>query len=372
MRSTALGLLLVAPSVLAPPVLAQAPTVRTTQNVLLVTLDGLRWQEVFAGADNRLINHEHGGVTDLLTTRKRFWRGDAAARRELLLPFLWSVVAKEGQLFGDPEHDARAVITNVHKFSYPGYSELLCGFADPRIDSNNKFPNPNVTVLEWLHGRPGFEGRVAAFSGWDVHPYILNAPRAGFLVESAWEPITAARTPERTAEDTAELQRLLDHLPRYWGDGFAWDAITFARCREHLLRERPRVLYLALGETDEWAHGRRYDLYLQMAHAADAMVQELWDLMQQQEQYRGKTSLVITVDHGRGGGERNWTDHDAKVDGAECVWMAVLGPDTPPLGVRSGVHATQAMIAATVAALLGEDYAAAVPAAAPPLPGVLR
>jgi len=51
--------------------------------------------------------------------------------------------------------------------------------------------------------------------------------------------------------------------------------------------------------------------------------------------------------------------------------MAVLGPDTPPLGVRKDTPATQSMIAATVAALLGEDYQAAVPQAAPPLPGVM-
>ncbi|MGI8992391.1 MAG: hypothetical protein ACR2I2_22775, partial [Bryobacteraceae bacterium] len=41
-------------------------------------------------------------------------------------------------------------VTNGLNFSYPGYSETLCGFADPRIKSNDKVPNPNVTVLEWL------------------------------------------------------------------------------------------------------------------------------------------------------------------------------------------------------------------------------
>jgi hypothetical protein len=340
---------------------------RATANVILVTLDGLRWQEVFAGADNAMMNKEHGGVADLLATRKRFWRGDPVTRRELLLPFLWQVVAKEGQLFGDPSLGAAARVTNGHKFSYPGYSELLCGFADPRIASNDKVPNPNVTVLEWLHGRPGFAGSIAAFSGWDVHPFILNRERSGLFVESAFDPVTVAGSPERRAL----LQATLEQLPRYW-EGFAFDAATFARGKEYFLVKKPRVLYLALGESDEWAHARRYDLYLQMAKVADAMIRELWEQAQRDEQYRGRTSLVITVDHGRGRTPKDWTDHDAKVDGAEEVWMAVLGPDTPALGVREGVAATQAMIAATVAALLGEDWVAACPAAAPPLPGVRR
>jgi hypothetical protein len=51
----------------------------------------------------------------------------------------------------------------------------------------------------------------------------------------------------------------------------------------------------------------------------------------------------------------------------------VLGPDTPARGSRTDVpDATQGQIAATVAALLGENYVAAQPRAAPPLPGVVR
>ena len=346
---------------------APATPPRATTHVILVTIDGLRWQDVFTGADNRMMNKEHGGVADLLALRKRFWRGEPEHRRELLMPFLWGVVAKDGQIFGDPGQNARAVVTNGHKFSYPGYSELLCGFADPRIASNDKLPNPNVTVLEWLHGRPGFEGRVAAFSGWDVHASILNRQRSGLFVECADDPVTVARSPERRDD----LQQMFDHLPSAW-PGFVFDALTFARCREYVLCNRPRVLYLALGETDEWGHGRRYDHYLQMANTADAMIRQLWETAQAHADTRGHTSLVITVDHGRGRTEKNWTDHDAKVEGAEEVWMAVLGPDTPPLGVRKDVATTQSMIAATVALLLGEDYAAAQPKAAPPLPGARR
>jgi hypothetical protein len=52
--------------------------------------------------------------------------------------------------------------------------------------------------------------------------------------------------------------------------------------------------------------------------------------------------------------------------------MAVMGPDTPALGVREGLTVTQSQLAATVAALLGEDFRAAFAAAAPPLPDVFR
>lgn len=340
---------------------------RKTENVLLVTLDGLRWQEVFSGADNRMMNAEHGGVKDLLATRRRFTRGTPKASREVLMPFLWQVIANEGQVFGDPKRNARAHILNPHKFSYPGYSELLCGIVDDTITSNGKIPNRNITVLDFLNQMPSYHGKVATFSGWDVHEHIVNEKRSGVFCEVAWQPITVASSKQRMAE----LQQMVDHLPRYW-EGFCFDALTFARAKEYLLQNKPRVLYLALGETDEWAHGRRYDLYLQMAQRNDAMVRELWQWLQQQPQYAGKTSLVLTVDHGRGRTERNWTDHGANVEGAEEVWMAVMGPDTEALGVRKDVTATQAMIASTVAHLLGEDFQKLVPEAAPPLPGVVR
>ena len=73
-----------------------------TRNVVLIVLDGVRWQEVFTGADPTLLNSEHGGVSvDLNTFGKEFWRDDVAERRQVLFPFLWRIVARQGQIFGN-------------------------------------------------------------------------------------------------------------------------------------------------------------------------------------------------------------------------------------------------------------------------------
>src|SRR6185503_18247213 len=69
------------------------PGERKTENVVLVTYDGLRWQEVFSGADEVLLTKENGGVRDVQAERKAFWRDTPEARREALLPFLWGTVA---------------------------------------------------------------------------------------------------------------------------------------------------------------------------------------------------------------------------------------------------------------------------------------
>jgi hypothetical protein len=342
------------------------PTPRS-QNVIVVTLDGFRFQEFFGGAEETLLNKQFGGVRDLEGLKKRYWRGSAEERRAVLLPFFWNTIAKEGQIFGDRTHKAPTRSTNGLKFSYPGYSEMFCGFADPAINSNAKKPNANLSVLEFLNGKPAYKDRVAAFCTWDVFPYIFRSKRNGLRVHAGWEPIEDAPLTgrQRGMNDT------LAKLPRYWPDN-CFDLVSMEFAREHLIRHMPRVLYLGLGETDEWGHGRRYDLYLGAANNTDRYLGELWQTLQKMPEYRDKTSLIVTTDHGRGDTRVDWTDHAKNVPLAEFIWIAVLGPDTPALGVRENVEATQSQVAATIAALLGEDFTAASPKAASALAGARK
>ena len=354
--------LLVCAALVSATLLAQqSPAVATS--VIVVTFDGLRWQEFFGGMQRELLTREAGGVREAVDVEQRFGGATAEERRRKLLPFIWTVVAKQGQVFGDAERGSPARVTNGLRFSYPGYNELLSGFPDPRIDSNDKIYNPNVTVLEWLHrNRPAFAGRVAAFASWELLPWILNQPRSGIPSNGDGPPI---------AQPATERERLLNafaaELPPYWG-ATRFDAPTAFGAIEYLRRHQPRVLYVMLGETDEWAHERRYDLYLDAAVRNDGFVRQLWDAAQGMPEYKDRTALVLATDHGRGETPKDWTSHGRDVPAAERIWMAVIGPGVPARGVRDGVQTTQSQVAATVAALLGEDFRTAEPRAAAPLP----
>ena len=311
---------------------------------------------------------EHGGVEDTAALRKAFWRDTPEEGRRVLMPFFWNVIATRGQLYGNQGKGSVARVTNGFKFSYPGYNEMLTGAPDPRIDRNDYGPNPNVTVFEWLGAQPGFRGKVAAFGTWDAFGAIFNRDRSKLFVRAGWE---APFTPP-----SGSAQHLLNGLyattTRYWSD-LAWDSFLYYVAREYLSEKHPRVLFLGFGETDEWAHAGRYDKVLESAHQVDDYVRELWALMQSMPEYRGKTTFIVTADHGRGSGPSEWKDHDRKIAGAENIWIAVLGPDTPALGDRMAADTvTQSQIAATVAALLGEDYHAAVPASAPAIAGAFQ
>lgn len=334
-----------------------------TRNVVLIVTDGLRWQEVFTGAERALIGPD-GGVSDTTALLREFWRAGADERRRVLLPFLWNTVARDGQVFGNQAQGSRGSVTNGLKFSYPGYNEMLTGAADPRIDSNDHGPNENRTVFEWLAGDPAFGGRVAALATWDAFTDIFNARRAGIDVRAGWALPFATPTGDRQAI----LNDLYRTTTRLWSDN-AFDALMHEATLELVRTQQPRVLFVGYGETDEWAHARRYDLTLRSARQVDAFIAQLWSTMQSMPQYRDSTTFIITTDHGRGDGAR-WTSHGKDVTNAEWIWMAVIGPDTPARG-EARASFTQAQVAATLAALLGKDWRSANPAAAPALTAVI-
>jgi hypothetical protein len=326
-----------------------------TENIVLVMTDGLRWQEVFGGADSSLIEPKQ---TEELK---------AFTKREALMPFLWNSMAKNGQIFGNQTLGSEAYVTNGFNFSYPGYSETLCGFPDPRINSNDKNLNPNVTVFEWLNRKAAFKGKVAAFGAWDVFPFIFNAARAGFPVNAGYDPfVISPMTPKLEL-----LNALKAESPHVWEDE-VFDTIPVQTALEYLKVKKPRLLYLSLGETDDWAHAGNYAEYLRSTHRADEYLKMLWEAIQSMPGYRDHTTLIFSPDHGRGDAPMEWKGHGEKIPASKYIWMAFLGPDTQGMGERSKIPAvTQNQIAATIAALLGEDYNAAVEQAGKPISDVL-
>jgi hypothetical protein len=335
------------------------------QNVVLIVSDGVRTHEIFEGADRSLMGRA-GGVENEEGLAAKYWRPTAPERREALMPFLWKRVATQGQLFGDVTVGSPARITNTRRCSYPGYNELFTGAADPRIETNEHGPNPNVTVFEWLNRRPGFEGQVQAFATWETFFNIFNVQRSRLDVRAGWNP-PFEKDLERTSGKDA-LDQVFRTTTQQFG-GNALDGVTYAALKESLKTRRPRVLFLGLGETDEWMHAGRYDLTLEALHRADATIEDLWNTLQALPEYRGTTTFLITTDHGRGTWPWDWRHHGANVSGAEAVWVAAMGPGVPALGVRRETGLiTQGQVAATLAQLLGEDWRTVTPRAAPALP----
>jgi hypothetical protein len=320
-----------------------------TENLVIITLDGMRWEEVFKGVDSAIIvNKKFTGDSDAVV--KKFWSDDMNERRKKLFPFLWTTVENEGALFGNRTKGCHVDNANPYKFSYPGYNEIFTGYPDTAVNSNDKIENKNVNVLEFINKQKGYEGKVAAFSTWDVFPYILNKWRSKIYVNAGVDTLHF-NTPEFKVLN--ELQFLAAQPI-----DVRLDVNTYLAGKEYLKTYKPKVLYIAFDETDDFAHSGMYDQYLKSAHAEDAMIADLWKTIQSMPEYKNKTTLIVTCDHGRGDANKDeWTSHGEEIADAGQIWIAALGPDTKHLGEATNTDTLyQGQLATTFAKILGFDF----------------
>lgn len=298
------------------------------EKIILITMDGYRWQELFTGADPKLIANEQY-VSDSTSLKEKFWRNTPEARRKALMPFVWNKVVETGELHGNRQYGSKVNLTNNMWFSYPGYNEILTGQADDeRIDSNDKVNNPNITILEKLNNTSAYQGKVAAFGSWNVFPYIINENRSGIPVNAGFE--------NAKGENLTEIEKFLNkaqpHTPSPWGS-VRLDIFTHNYALEYMKRNHPDIVYIAYGETDDFAHDGDYQAYLNSAHSTDAFLEELWSYTQQNLYYEGQTTFILTTDHGRGTQPLDtWRSHGTDINGSDQVWLIMFGKHSDSLG----------------------------------------
>jgi len=316
-----------------------------TQCLFLVMTDGWRCDELFNGASDTLL----ANAPDLV--KQQFGIGTPEERRKALMPFMWTEIESKGQIYGNRAYGNRVNLTNSYHFSYPGYSEIICGYADPQINSNDKIDNPNVNVFEVLNNVPKFKNRVVAFGSWDPFPWIFNVKRNNLRVNAGY---TCAEGNNLSTNEKL-LNKLQFQIPGQF-NGVRYDALTNAFAREYIKREKPRVVFLSFDETDDIGHSGNYAAYLQAGYRFDQYLKELWTYINKDPFYKNRTTLIITTDHGRGH-NNSWTGHGNKIQGSDQTWIAVIGPDTP---VRGEVKQTEQhysnQIAKTIAAFLNVSY----------------
>jgi hypothetical protein len=336
------------------------------QSVILITLDGARTEEIFGGLDLAVMKstlREKQAIEDQPAYR-RFWAATPEERRQKLMPFFWGTLMRQhGFIAGNRAIGSSVTLTNTHRFSYPGYSEILLGEAhDDVINSNDAIRNPYATILEELKSTLKLSSaEVAVFASWDVFDAIAEHTKGALTVNAGYE---AFDVPDPQVQ---ELNRLQPQTPTPW-NSVRHDVYTFRFAMAHLKSARPRVLYLALGETDDWAHDGRYDRVLETYARTDAFLQELWNWLQSDPEYRGQTHILMTTDHGRGHTAEDWRNHGAKIEGAQDTWIAIASPsltrrgewrDHPPL------HTNQ--VAATLAGWMGLEWNALRPGTGAPI-----
>jgi hypothetical protein len=323
--------------------------------VVLITLDGARAEEIFGGLDRAVpqSTFKAGQRVEEHPLYRRFWADTPEARRRKLMPFFWGTLMRDhGSIAGNRALGSTVSLTNRHWFSYPGYAEILTGEAhDDVIKSNDPLRNPYETVLEGVrHALRLPSERVATFASWGVFNEIAEHTPGAITID--------AGPSEETPPDTAgrELAMLQAETLPPW-ENVRSDVFTFRLAMAHFVRARPRLVYLAFDETDDWAHDGRYDRLLDAYARTDRYLEQLWTWLQSQPDYRDRTHLLLTTDHGRGHTTADWRDHGAKIAGADETWIAFVSPRMTVRGEwRQHAPLAANQIAATIAQWLGVDW----------------
>ena len=318
--------------------------------LVIITIDGLRWQEVFAGADEGLINKQQG-VRNVDELREAYWRPTPVQRRGVLMPFVWNTVARQGVLYGNRNLGSVMQLANKTNISYPGYSEMMTGMVDDNIKGNDPVPNPHANVLEAANHDLRYKGSVVMYGSWKSTRFAIHNEQAGIPASVSYEPpVAKEKTPQLRL-----VERMLQGMPRYWRSEH-FDAFTYAYALETLLADLPKVMWISFGDCDEWAHARKYDLYLDAANATDAFIRDIYEALEADKFYKGKTTYLVTCDHGRGS-DGEWTNHGSTTQGSEATWLMLWGKGIKPQGenTHGGPFYTK-QVAATIARILDLEF----------------
>lgn len=329
-------------------------------NIFIITTDGFRWKEIFSGADPVIINDPRY-VSDTALLKQLFWDDDLEIRKMKLIPFVWSIIKKQGALYGNRNFENNVSVANPYRFSYAGYNEIFTGYPDPARIANRKKWNGNENLLEFLNNQPGYQNNVAAFASWNLFEYILNNRQGNFYLNSGYKPIEHDSLTATEMLTNAVQQSVLNNQEHTRND-----MLTFVAAKEYIQAKHPKVVFIGFGETDEYAHSGKYDAYLQSAHLFDQFIAQLWYLVNKDPFYKNNTSFIITTDHGRGNKASNWFKHGLFTPGSSNTWLLTLGPLFEPKGeVTINGDIFNEQLAQTIARLLGYDFIPAHPVADP-------
>ena len=267
------------------PASASAPGVAAP--VVLITIDGARWQEIFDGTDPALSHAPRRSARDLV-------------------PRLDRIVRERGAAIGGP---GRGVIraTGPNFVSLPGYTELLTGRA-PIGCQDNTCPLIQIpTVLDDAHAAGA---SVAVFGSWEMLDRAVSSRPGSF-------PVSVGRGGDAR----------IDPAPGV-GD-FRPDRLTAELALHHLETERPDVLYVGLGEPDEYGHHDDYAGYLRALAFADAFVGRVEDALGRMGKRGASTHVFVTADHGRA---REFKGHGGWAPESARVWLVAAGPSIAARG----------------------------------------
>ncbi len=141
--------------------------------------------------------------------------------------------------------------------------------------------------------------------------------------------------------------------PTYWPTYHAvgsTDDDVWAQAQIVLSTQAPRLMLLYLADVDHAGHSGVWNDYVQAIANADDIVGRLWQTLQSNPAYAGKTTMIVTNDHGRH--TTDFTGHGDSCAGCRRIQLLAVGPDIR-VGALSTVPRVIPDIVPTIGTLMG-------------------
>lgn len=311
-----------------------------TRQVILVTIDGVRWQEVFHGTDPALAAEAGLPPKRMLSAAQ-------------LLPNIHRHFFEGGVAIGAPLASRGIFASGPNYVSLPGYLEILQGRTVPECEANDCPPVRAPTLLDEIRSLPDASRKdVAAFTSWHECSRAASGDPGRVVLSTGRK--------RGSVSDLAWLDRHCDRLlsqgrqlsPEPGTSEYRPDRATSEIALCYLVAARPKLLWVGLGDTDEHAHREDYAAYLDALRRADAFMGTLFERLAEMGDYGRTTTVIVTTDHGRG---PRFQDH-GRDQTASRVFLLAAGGAVPRRGPLPSERAYRLSdVAPTIRALLGLD-----------------
>lgn len=297
--------------------------------IAVITLDGVRWQEVFEGVDRQ----------------KAAAAGVPVVGAATLVPNLHWLATARGAAVGAPGEGTLSA-SGPNFVSLPGYIELFTGGASISCQDNLCPPVKIPTIADQL-AENGDPSEVAVFASWPTLARAVGHAE-GMLVS-----IGRGGTNMPELFDTPALSTLLaegdEAKPDPGYGSYRPDANTAPLALAYLRERQPRFFFVGLGDTDEHAHHDDYASYLEALRHADHFIGEVAITLSAMSAEGTSTLLFVTSDHGRA---ESFAQHGAKWPESGRVWLVAAGDSVRARGrVASPAPRHLADVGATIRAL---------------------
>jgi hypothetical protein len=266
------------------------------------------------------------------------------------MPRLHALVAERGAALGAPGRGAPISASGPDFVSLPGYTEILSGRRIHACRDNDCTATREPTVFDETANASVTGAEVAFFSSWERLDGAASRSPQNFVLSSGRTRLWRGESLAADSDLWGCLQRgaTADPSPG-WGE-FRPDRLTAELSLRYLEKRRPRLMFVGLGEPDEYAHRGDYAGYLASLHAADTFLGDLMTTLDGMGERGAHTTVLVTTDHGRG---RDWRQHGREFPESARVWLAAIGAQIQARGLVPSTRGHRlADIAPTIRRLL--------------------